>query len=73
MKRQVSITEFKAALKRNDSNTCSLVYTQYGYYLITKKCEFYFRANTFIEKKVISDLSRSLGYSLCSMEEFLNG
>lgn len=72
MKKQLSINAFKAALKRNNPKTCSLIYTKYGYYLITKKSQFYFRANTFIDRKEITDIFKQLGYLLCSQETFLN-
>lgn len=71
MKKNVSLHEFKAAMKRNKDSKADLIYTKYGYYLLTRKAQFYFRANSFIERMMITQLAKEYGYIPCSQETFL--
>lgn len=71
MKKNVSLNEFKAAMKRNKNSKVDLIYTKYGYYLLTRKAQFYFRANSFIERTIIRQLAKEFGYIPCSQETFL--
>lgn len=71
MKKIVSLHEFKAAMKRNKDSKADLIYTKYGYYLLTRKAQFYFRANSFIERTIIMQSAKEYGYIPCSQETFL--